>query len=291
MGKIRKGLFFLTAAFWGLAVTAQAEKAADYVLEADTVYELDLQGDGTPEEFSFETYVADEEKSEEKGVMDFYVNGVLAGSITDEDRSYYWKVSQCPLADGNTCLLAASVSDSDWTPHILFLNVAEEGIEVVSDLVSLTRQTEEESDRLLSQWARGYAVSETDGNSFNVKWLEAFRATGNVYVSVTYTLKEGEIVQAEEKGMLEEQQNWTAWQTFDVLCSAEEGAAAAYQVVPGDVVHLSEYIKVNDKAYFKCTNQNGEEGWLPDAESYDSQMTEDGQNILCGYFEEAIYAG
>ena len=87
MGKIRNGLFFLTAAFCGLAVTAQAEEATDYVLEADTVYELDLQGDDTPEQFSFQTYTVDEEIGEAKAILELYLNDTLVNRITEDDWS------------------------------------------------------------------------------------------------------------------------------------------------------------------------------------------------------------
>lgn len=291
MGKIRNGLFFLTAAFLSLAVTAQAEETADYVLEADTVYELDLQGDDTPEQFSFQTYTVDEAIGEAKAILELYLNDTLVNRITEDDWSYYWEVSQCPLADGRTYLLAASLSDNDWSPEVLLLEATENGFETILDLADLTRQDADETNRLLSYWARASVISDTAENTFTVDWLETFRATGMVTVPVTYVMEDGVVSLLNEPCVLDGTKNWTAWQTFDVLSSTEEGAAAAYQVVPGDVVQLTECCKVNENIYFKCINQNGEEGWLPDAESYDSQMTEDGQNILCGYFEEAIYAG
>ncbi len=40
--------------------------------------------------------------------------------------SYYWSVSYCTMKDGKTCLLAASVSDNDWTAELLLLSQEDE---------------------------------------------------------------------------------------------------------------------------------------------------------------------
>lgn len=291
MKKTIKGLVFLTAAICGLPAAVQAEELLDHVLEPEQVYELNLRGDETPETFSYKTYVTGEEDGESKAVLDLYLDQELVGSFTEETWSYCWRLSQCTLTDDRVYLLAASISDNDSSPQVLLLGAGEDGFETIADLAELTRQTDAEPGRLVSAWARTSAVSSANEDGFTVDWFETFRATGAVTVAVPYLLNEDGVTLADAPCLLDETQEWTAWQAFDVLSSTEENAAVAYQVAPGDVVHLTEYVHANGRAYLRCINQNGEEGWMPDAEEYDSQMAEDGQRFLCGYFEEAIYAG
>lgn len=289
---MKKCSVFLIAASFCFALNVQAEDFS-YVLEPGCVYELDLSGDGTSEQFSFETYTMDEEAGASKAVLELYQNGTLVSSITEEDWSYYWEVSQCPLTDdnGRTYLLATCISDNDVSSDVLLLQAGEDGFEMVADLLALTRQEAEETSAFLSAWARASVVTDTEENTFTVDWFETFRATGAISVPVTYRMENGEVTLVNEPCVLDAAKDWTAWQDFDVLDGTEDGAAVTYHVTAGDVVHLTEYIKVKDRAYFKCINQDGAEGWLPDAEEYDSQMAEDGQRFLCGYFEEAIYGG
>lgn len=289
---MKKNSIFLMTASLCFALNVHAEDFS-YVLEQGISYELDLQGGGTAEQFSFETYTVDEDAGEAKAVLELYRNGVLASTITEEEWSYYWEVSQCPLTgvNGRTYLLASCISDNDWSTEVLLLQATDDGFETTADLTVLTRQETEDTSAFLSAWARASAVTDAAENHFTVDWFETFRSTGAVTVPVTYTIEDGAVALVNEPCALDEAKDWTAWQPFEVLESTEESAAAVYEVAPGEIVHLTEYAKVNDRAYFKCINQAGEEGWMPDAEEYNSQTAEDGQTLLCGYFEETIYGG
>lgn len=291
--KSKYAAFAAFSAFLGLAAAANAEESVTYSLEPEQSYELDLQGDGVMEQLSYKTYTIDEEIGESKAVLDIYLNDTLFWSITDESWSYHWQLCQCPLSDGNTYLLATSFSDNDWNSQVLLLEAADDSFETVADLTSLTRQEADEPGKLLSSWSRSFDIIDVQDSSFTVNWLDTLKATGGINIPVTYILKDGEVALAESFCHLDEEKEWTAWRAFDVMegTSGDAAASVLYQVEPGDTVHLTEYVKVDEKVYVKCINQDGQEGWMPDAEDYYSEISEDGTDYLCGYFEEAIYAG
>ncbi|MEI3193029.1 MAG: hypothetical protein V8S22_03115 [Lachnospiraceae bacterium] len=87
-------------------------------------------------------------------------------------------MSYCTMKDGKTCLLAASVSDNDWTAELLLLSQEDEdSLTIVGDLAELSRKNSETSENFLSGWARfGYVSPSEEENQFTVTWSETLRA-------------------------------------------------------------------------------------------------------------------
>lgn len=284
-----------------------SENAVTYAMEPETAYEIDLNGDGTLEKLSYKTYAAEE--TDENGalygsqaVLELYENDQLTDTLTDIGWSYFWSVDQCQLEDGTTLLLASSHSDNDWTNQSLLLSYGKEGFEVLADLSLVSRETgdliEEETnaaaeDIAVSAWGRCNGIYSAEGNRITVKWMDMSKATGTYCPLVTYEVADGKVTEAADIPVqMDAEETWTAWTSFEVLDSYDpENASVVYQVAVGDKVQLTEVIKIDGECYFKCINADGQEGWMPDAADYISEMNEDGSDWKCGYFEEAIYAG
>lgn len=284
-------MLFTAAVCLSCAVGVQGEELDSYTLEPEKEYSICFGEDDTEETFSFQTSVLGNEEEESHAVLDLYLNGSAAGSFTDESWSYDWRVSQCPLEGDGTYLLASSVSYNDWTSQFLLLKKNGSEFKGLIDLNVLTRQVDNETGKVLSGWARVSDVAATDENTFTVNWYDTCKITGVTCIPVTYTLEDGQIIVSQEPCKLDETMDWTAWQSFTVFDEKTEGASPVFQVEPGEVVHLTEYVKENEKIYFKCVNQDGQEGWLPDADDYISESVDNEYGYACGYFEEAFYAG
>ena len=98
-----------------------------YVMTEGQEYELDLDGDGKTETISYkDTSVTDEDNGTCQAKAEIYRNGELLFSLESSEYSYYWRLSYCTMKDGKTCLLAASVSDNDWTAELLLLSQEDE---------------------------------------------------------------------------------------------------------------------------------------------------------------------
>ena len=266
-----------------------------YIMTADTVYEMDLEGDGKTEQISYKTYDNDDGQGNCNAVLEIYKDGELFWTCTDSDWSYYWDLAGLSLADGTSCLLATSRSDNDWNPKALVLSMTAENdtLTVLADLTDLTRQSEENTGNLLSGWARtGYpALLSAKDNTVTVPWTDTLKSTGNMTVYVDYEITGDTVIQQSAALSLDEQRVWTAWHEFDVY-DAPESENAAFHVSSDDTVRLTELTMVNGKSYLKCVNEDGEEGWFPDAEEYIHIPAEDNpEEYYQGYFKECIFAG
>lgn len=259
-----------------------------WILETDTTYDLDLDADGTAEAISFQSHM-DDSDDQCKAILDLYVNGQQVWSATDENWSYSWRVCQCPLEDGSACLLAASISDNDWTNQTLLLARTEDSFQVLADLSDLSRETEENTDRLLSGWARADSILSADGTSFTVAWYDTLYSAGMMQIPVTYEVTDGTVTQSEDPVSLDESKSWTVWHSFDVL-DAPESETLLYQATPGEILHLTGMQLLSGHRWLKCENESEQEGWFMDPEEFISETQEDG-NMLFGYFEEAAFAG
>lgn len=286
-----------------LAQEDASENAVTYAMEPETAYEIDLNGDGTLEKLSYKTYTSEETDeqgafSTSQAVLELYENDQLTDTLTDTEWSYFWSLDQCQLEDGTTLLLASSHSDNDWTNQSLLLSYGEDGFETLADLSLVSRETgdltEEETENMaVSGWGRCSGIYSVEGNRITVKWMDMAKATGTYYPLVTYEVADGKVTEAADIPVqMDAEETWTAWTSFEVLDSYDsENASVVYQVAVGDQIQLTEVIKIDGECYFKCINADGQEGWMPDAEDYISEMNEDGSDWKCGYFEEAIYAG
>lgn len=298
-GGTGKWLHLLTfAGVISLSLTASvmAEETNPYKMEAGVDYEVDLDGDGNTEFLSFLSYTDEGERENgeyySEAVLDFFLNGDPFWSVRDEEWSYSWRVNYFELEDGKTYLMAASTSDNDWTNQVLLLGMDDESdsITTLADLTVMTRQTDSLADNSLGQWARAYEVYSTEGNSVTITWLTTLMHTGILHVPITYTITDDMVTMQDLPFSLDEEATWTAWRAFDVQVSPEDNSIA-YSVSPDEVVHLTEYTVHNEKAYVKCVNEQGQEGWCLEPDEMYGQVSEDGMSYLGGYFREALFAG
>lgn len=273
---------------------AVASLTEDAVMLPDTVYEIDLNGDGEAEQISYKTYENDNGQGSCQAVLEIYEDDTLIWNYTDPSWSYSWSLSRFSLGE-SAYLLAVSKSDNDWTSQALILSRLEENdsLSVLADLPELTRESEENSGALLSGWARvGYgALLSTKENVVTVAWTDTLKSTGNMAVYVDYEISGDTVTQKAPPLKLEEARTWTAWMDFDVY-DQPESDTTAYHVSPEDVVSLKELTIVNGKKYLKCVNQDGKEGWFPDSEEYLYQPSDENPELYYqGYFKECIFAG
>ena len=261
-----------------------------YVMTEGQEYELDLDGDGKTETISYkDTSVTDEDNGACQAKAEIYRNGELLFSLESSEYSYYWRLSYCTMKDGKTCLLAASVSDNDWTAELLLLSQEDEdSLTIVGDLAELSRKNSETSENFLSGWARfGYVSPSEKENQFTVTWSETLRATGIVEADLTYELTEEGIRRMGQDGEINEtEQEWTAISALDV--KKEPGSEeTAYTVQPEETVKLLETTCQDGKIWIFCENSSKEQGWLEDPEEY----LYDESTGCSGCFKEAVFAG
>lgn len=270
------------------------EEEDPYIMISGETYEMDLDGDGTMETVSYESFTAEVPATVEKhgfeGVwscadMFLYVNGESVGELMEEDWSYQWKVCQCPMENGKTYLVAESTGDNDWTSSLLLLSVEDGEIVVVADLLALTREEAEGDGRLISGWGRGGDVAEIGETTFKVKWCDALMSAGNLVFPVEYEVTEEGVVQKDGPYALDAEQEWTP--LTDIPVVKEPGSEEeVFTAVKGEKIHLTAITKVEGVYYLQCETTNGDIGWIRDLD--EMLVHEDG---TYSYFAESLFAG
>lgn len=267
-----------------------------YKLEPNVTYDVDLDGDGTTEPLSYLSYTNEGEDSEgmyySNAVLDLFIDKDPFWSITDEEWTYNWKVFGFELADGKTYLLALSVSDNDWTNQALVLtkDPGTNEMHILTDLTPLTRSEDAITDNKLGSWSRATALNAASGQDFTVNWMIAAMSTGNISLSITYSITDEGVVLKDSPISLTEIKEWTSWRDFDVQASPED-SAAAFHVSPEEKVTLTEFCVSDNHYYLKCQNEQGQEGWICDPDEIYSEHPEGSDLYLMGYFKEALFAG
>ena len=297
MQKFRKrtavvlSLVAVTALFaGGVAQAEETEAVQTYGLEAGVSYDLDLDGDGTTEQFVWQTTAKefDDTYAISQAVLDLYVNDSQPSSFID-DYAYMWRMDKGTLADGRTLLFAMSIGDNDYSEQVLALTESEAGLPFQStDLVKLSRTEGETADHILSGWARGVDFVKSEGDLFTVRWFDTLSCAGIVSVDLDYQIDGAKITQVDQPGILDETKTWTAWQSFSVKTDVKSDQEA-FAVAPGDTVSLFQVVLRNGTRWILCENANGEEGWFADPDSAVWEEQSDG--LHWGYFDEAHFAG
>lgn len=265
------------------------------LMVADTVYDLDLDGDGQTEEIYYSTQTLEtQDPYTSRAQLDIYKNGQLFWSHTDPDWSYYWDLGKFTLSDGKTYLLANSRSDNDWNSMSLVLTQfpGNDTLSVLANLVDFTRQTDELPGNPLTGWSRtGYsALLSAKDNVVTVPWSDVTKATGNMTVFMDYEIS-GDMVTPLPATRLDPNRIWTAWYEFDVYKEAGS-SEVLFHVAADDVISLTDMTAIDGQVYLKCTNAAGEEGWFPDAAEYlHKEAPETPEGFYQGYFKECIFAG
>lgn len=289
-----KKLGLLTAAVTlvsSFTVTAEEETAELPYMEADQVYDIDLDQDGSIDEVSYETYT-EETDGFSRAVLKIQMNGTTVFDITAEDWSYFWTVDSFTLGDNNTYLLASCISDNDWNSQSLVLSFSSEEhvLQVISDLVPVSRESEEVTDSVISSWGRSSYVSEAENNTFTVPWADTLMSTGIVSLPVVYELADDGVTVSDQPILLDPELIWTVWHEFDTF-TEPGGTEPAFHVGTDEIVSLPEVTVIDGISYVKCVNKDGLEGWYQDPESYVSGGEDADGNYLAGYFKEAFFAG
>lgn len=297
MQKFRKrnavvlSLAAVTIMFAGSAAQAEETEAAQPSdLEAGVAYDLDLDGDGTTEQFVWQTTQKefDDTYAGSQATLDLYVNGSQPSSFID-DYAYMWRMHQGQLEDGRTLLFAMSIGDNDYSEQVLALTESEAGLPFQStDLAKLSRTEGETADHILSGWARGVVFVKSEGNTFTARWTDTLSCAGIVSVDLDYQMDGAKITQVDQPGILDDTNTWTAWQSFSVKTDVESDQEA-FAVAPGDTVSLLQVVLRNGTRWILCRNADGAEGWFADPDSTVWEESSDGMHW--GYFDEAHFAG
>ena len=284
-------LAVVTAMFAGSAAQAEeTEGMQTYGLEAGVAYDLDLDGDGTTEQFVWQMTEKEFQDGEvnNQAILDLYVNDSQPSSFID-DYAYMWRMEKGTLSDGRTLLFAMSVSDNDYTEQVLALTEAEAGLPFQStDLAKLSRTEGETADHILSGWARGVAFVKAEGDTFTVRWTDTLACAGIVSVDLDYQIDGAKVTQVDRPGILDDTKTWTAWQSFSVKTDVGSDQEA-FSVAPGETVSLLQVVLDNGTRWILCRNANGGEGWFADPDSAAWEGSGDG--LHWGYFDEAHFAG
>ncbi len=293
----------LAAGMFALPVVAEDASAAieviretegevsEVYLEPEKIYELDLNGDGQTESFSYKTETAGEEEAGEwMGRMELFVNDRSISVFSGMRGTYGWKLYQAEAASGKTYLVAVSRSDNDWSADTWVLEWKDEdAFTILGDLGELSRVSEETGKQFLTGWARVSEVlpsEETEAtDTITLSWVDSLRSTGNIYIPLTYEISEEGIVLQDPPYVLDEEKTWTAAIDFETVTEpgSEEKAEA---VLAGEKVRLTAVTKKEGIFYLRCEKKDGTTGWLPDPEQI--EFREDG---TYAYFEEAVFAG
>lgn len=109
-------LALVTVLAGSIAQAEETEVAQPSDLEAGVAYDLDLDGDGTTEQFVWQTTQKefDDTYAGSQATLDLYVNGSQPSSFID-DYAYMWRMYQGQLEDGRTLLFAMSIGDNDYS--------------------------------------------------------------------------------------------------------------------------------------------------------------------------------
>lgn len=282
----------ITSSFFSVS----ADEADPFRMEANVSYELDLDGDGTAEEISYLTYTNEimegEMLNNSNAVLDLFLSGDPFWSVTDEDWTYHWNVFRLGSESGRSYILAASVSDNDWTNQVLILTREPGSSEmtVLADLTELTRSEESIIENKLGAWARAVNVLASSDTEFTVEWMLSTMGAGNISIGITYNITDDEITVKEGPYPLSNITEWTSWRDFEVQVSPED-TSTAFRVSPEEKVSLTELAIYNNHYYLKCKNAQGQEGWIYDPDEIISERPEGSDTYLMGYFRESIFAG
>ena len=123
-------------------------------------------------------------------------------------------------------------------------------------------------------------------NQFNATAFLEFDMKYN-YVNDEWKSEGNEYTICYDQDYLNKKDGMKANQSF-VVYTDKDCKTEAFKVEKGDEVKFHSVFIKDGKTIFKVTNEDGEEGWLPDAE--ESYKEIDG-GYLEGYFEESMFAG
>ena len=208
------------------------------------------------------------------GVLNLYV---------DRRYAFTWEVNLCRVSPKRTLLYLRDCSNNDYNEYMKLLEYKDGRFIELGDLVGLTRnESYEQTDKLLSGWARGH-LRKVGANKVVVRWMDTGMATGIFYVDIPYKISGDEVSRMGESYVLKAtswiKTKWTANRSIAAYTSVG-GNKKSFSVHKGEKVTGLKMIKKNGTFYFQIRNSKGKKGWFKDS------------NYTIGqYFKEAVFAG
>ena len=215
------------------------------------------------------------------GVLNLYVDGKLVKRI--RRYAFTWEVNLCRVSPKRTLLYLRDCSSNDYNEYMKLLEYKDGRFIELGDLVGLTRnESYEQTDKLLSGWARGH-LRKVGANKVVVRWMDTGMATGIFYVDIPYKISGDEVSILGESYVLKAtswiKTKWTANRSIAAYTSVG-GNKKSFSVHKGEKVTGLKMIKKNGTFYFQIRNSKGKKGWFKDS------------NYTIGqYFKEAVFAG
>ena len=215
------------------------------------------------------------------GVLNLYVDGKLVKRI--RRYAFTWEVNLCRVSPKRTLLYLRDCSNNDYNEYMKLLEYKDGRFIELGDLVGLTRnESYEQTDKLLSGWARGH-LRKVGANKVVVRWMDTGMATGIFYVDIPYKISGDEVSRMGESYVLKAtswiKTKWTANRSIAAYTSVG-GNKKSFSVHKGEKVTGLKMIKKNRTFYFQIRNSKGKKGWFKDS------------NYTIGqYFKEAVFAG
>ena len=215
------------------------------------------------------------------GVLNLYVDGKLVKRI--RRYAFTWEVNLCRVSPKRTLLYLRDCSNNDYNEYMKLLEYKDGRFIELGDLVGLTRNDSyEQTDKLLSGWARGH-LRKVGANKVVVRWMDTGMATGIFYVDIPYKISGDEVSRMGESYVLKAtswiKTKWTANRSIAAYTSVG-GNKKSFSVHKGEKVTGLKMIKKNGTFYFQIRNSKGKKGWFKDS------------NYTIGqYFKEAVFAG
>lgn len=215
------------------------------------------------------------------GVLNLYVDGKLVKRI--RRYAFTWEVNLCRVSPKRTLLYLRDCSNNDYNEYMKLLEYKDGRFIELGDLVGLTRnESYEQTDKLLSGWARGH-LRKVGANKVVVRWMDTGMATGIFYVDIPYKISGDEVSRMGESYVLKAtswiKTKWTANRSIAAYTSVG-GNKKSFSVHKGEKVTGLKMIKKNGTFYFQIRNSKGKKGWFKDSNYTTGQ-----------YFKEAVFAG
>ncbi|MDE6908222.1 MAG: hypothetical protein K2P21_08690, partial [Lachnospiraceae bacterium] len=156
------------------------------------------------------------------GVLNLYVDGKLVKRI--RRYAFTWEVNLCRVSPKRTLLYLRDCSNNDYNEYMKLLEYKDGRFIELGDLVGLTRnESYEQTDKLLSGWARG-DLRKVGANKLVVRWMDTGAATGIFYVDIPYKISGDEVSRMGESYGLKATKwiktKWTANRSFAAYTSA-----------------------------------------------------------------------
>ncbi|SHO48113.1 SH3 domain-containing protein [Anaerocolumna xylanovorans] len=261
-----KGILFLGILTMGLLLATGSSFAAQKssgldgvkILDKDTTYQYDLNGDGKADTIQYKTTENDEKHT---ATIKLYINKKLCLTKTDDGLFFRVFILDLYKNDNHLDLFIHTGMESDGVKNAFFVQY--DGTKIVNKIKF-------DIDKLTKNFGTyRYSIEETDGKGKFTTAIDTpiySKATGCYYCYVSFILKDNKIsiVPASTYTLTKFSREYTykAVKGFSVYEKAGS-KKAVYQVKKGDKVTFDRmYVSKTGKAYFRIINSKGKKGWI-----------------------------